>query len=89
MIALPFYNAILAHFPEVALNNIALYYMNDIVILSSTEEEGIKRFKKFLKIASEYGLEIKKNKCQFLQKRVEFLGFIIKEGTIQKKTLLQ
>lgn len=46
-------------------------------------EANIKRLKIILKIASEYGLEINTKKCQFLQRRVEYLGHSIKKYTIQ------
>lgn len=68
---------------ELTIENIALYYMDDIIVISSSMKEGIERLKRVLKIASEYGLDIKKSKCRFLQKRVEFFGYIIEEGKIQ------
>lgn len=70
-------------FRDLSLANIALYYMDDIIILSSTEEEGVKNLRKVLELASSFGLEIKKEKCQFLRKRVDFLGFIIEDGKVQ------
>lgn len=57
--------------------------MDDVIILSSTPEEGIERLKKVLDVAREYGLEIKKSKCQFLKRRVSFLGFIMENGKVQ------
>lgn len=70
-------------FRDLSLANMALYYMDDVIILSSTEEEGIANLEKVLEVASSYGLTIKKKKCQFLKKRVDFLGFIIEDGKVQ------
>ncbi|XP_072389569.1 uncharacterized protein [Diabrotica undecimpunctata] len=56
--------------------------MDGIIILSA-DIEGIYRLKLVLKLAQEHGLEIKKKKCQLLQKRVEFLGFVVEDRKIQ------
>lgn len=77
-------------FRELMMENIMLYYMDDIIVLSSTEEEGLKRLQRVLQVAKDYGLDLKKKKCQLLQKRIEFLGFIIEDGRVQpsnEKTL--
>ena len=56
--------------------------MDDLIIPSSTYEEGIDRLKLVLETASSYGLEIKKQKCQVLEKKLQFLGYIIEDGKI-------
>ncbi|KAG5895995.1 hypothetical protein JTB14_005101 [Gonioctena quinquepunctata] len=57
--------------------------MDDIVILSSTEEEGLERLRKVFQVAKDYGLDIKKRKCKLLKTQIEFLGFIIDDGRAQ------
>ncbi|GBN95717.1 Retrovirus-related Pol polyprotein from transposon 297 [Araneus ventricosus] len=68
-------------------DGIVLPYLDDIIILSSSFEEGIERLESVLSIASEYGLEINFNKSHFLKKRIEFLGHVIEDGKIIPSTL--
>lgn len=70
-------------FRPLLMENIVIYYMDDIIIPSCNYEEGLERLKMVLQVAKEYGLEIKKEKCQFLKERIEFLGFIIEDGKVQ------
>lgn len=58
-------------------------YMDDIVIPAKNEEEALDKLKRVLQLASEYGLNIKWKKCSLLQKRIEFLGQEIENGTIR------
>lgn len=77
-------------FRGLTTKNIMIFYMDDIVIPSSTYEEGIERLRMVLEVARDYGLEIKKSKCQFLKERVNFLGYIVENGKVQpsdEKTL--
>ncbi|GBM17825.1 Retrovirus-related Pol polyprotein from transposon 297 [Araneus ventricosus] len=48
-------------------DGIVLPYLDDIIILSSSFEEGIERVERVLSIASEYGLEINFNKSCFFE----------------------
>ncbi|GBN24637.1 Transposon Ty3-G Gag-Pol polyprotein [Araneus ventricosus] len=68
-------------------DGIVLPYLDDIIILSSSIEEGIERVERVLSIASEYGLEINFNKSHFLKKRIEFLGHVVEDGKIFPSTL--
>lgn len=70
-------------FRELSLKSVVLYYMDDLIILSSNEAQGIERLKLVFQIAQDYGLEIKKSKCQILKRRVNFLGFIVENGKVQ------
>lgn len=60
-----------------------IYYMDDLIIPSISEIEGLEKLEKVLDVASRYGLDIKTEKCQFLKKRVNFLGYIVENGKIQ------
>ncbi|GFX13293.1 retrovirus-related Pol polyprotein from transposon 297 [Trichonephila clavipes] len=55
---------------------------DDIVILAKNESEAIDRLKKVLKLSSDYGLEINFDKCQFLHRKIEFLGHIIENNKL-------
>ncbi|GBM01009.1 Retrovirus-related Pol polyprotein from transposon 297 [Araneus ventricosus] len=68
-------------------DGIVLPYLDDIIILSSSFEEGIERVERVLSIASEYGLEINFNKSHFLKKRIEFLGHVVEDRKIFPSTL--
>lgn len=63
-------------------NGTVIMYMDDIIIPSLTYNEGLEQLKQVLRTAENCGLNIKWKKCQFLQKQVEYLGFIITEGKI-------
>ncbi|GIY15407.1 retrovirus-related Pol polyprotein from transposon 17.6 [Caerostris extrusa] len=62
---------------------ILITYMDDLIIPSKDEVEGVEKLKVVLGVASKYGLEIKFKKCQFLKRNVEFLGHIVENGTIR------
>jgi len=57
--------------------------MDDIIVPSKDEEEGLEKLKRVFKVAEEYGLEINFKKCQFLKRKIEYLGYIIENGTIK------
>lgn len=54
-------------------DGILLIYV-DIIILAKDDFQALERLKMVFKIAQEYGLEINFKKCQFLLRRIEFLG---------------
>lgn len=68
-------------FSKEITEGIVIPYLNDLIIAAPDIEENIKRLKRILQTASEYGLDINIKKCQFLVKRVTFLGYVI-EGVI-------
>ncbi|GFT61271.1 retrovirus-related Pol polyprotein from transposon 17.6 [Trichonephila clavipes] len=56
--------------------------MDDLIISSADEEEGLRKLRNVLEVASKYGLEIQFKKCQFLKRKVEFLVHIVENGTV-------
>lgn len=56
--------------------------MDDLVIASITETENLEKLKRVLEVAANYGLNIKYSKCQFIQREVSFLGYVVKNGAI-------
>lgn len=69
-------------FRELVAEGTLVIYMDDIVIPAKDETEGIHRLEKVLKVAESNGLKIKWKKCQFLQKKINFLGYVIENSTI-------
>lgn len=58
-------------------------YMDDVVIPSETFEEGVEKLETFLKILKDANLTLNLRKCVFFKKEIEFLGHLVKDGTIQ------
>lgn len=56
--------------------------MDDIIILAQDKSEALDRLKTVLKVASEYGLELNMKKLKLLKRRIEFLGYIVENGSI-------
>ncbi|GBO46567.1 Retrovirus-related Pol polyprotein from transposon 17.6 [Araneus ventricosus] len=69
-------------FRDLIKENVAMIYLDDLVISSENETQGIERLQRVLKTASEYGLELNIKKCQFLKREIEFLGHRIKDGKL-------
>jgi len=75
-----FINAV---FRDLIRNKIVLTYMDDLIVLSENENDGLENLKSVLTTATQAGLAINWEKCSFLQRRVEFLGYIIENGTVR------
>lgn len=54
--------------------NGVICYIDDILITGTSDEEHLARLEEVLKRLKEYGLRVKKNKCEFFQSTVEYLG---------------
>ncbi|GFX47311.1 retrovirus-related Pol polyprotein from transposon 17.6, partial [Trichonephila clavipes] len=70
-------------FRDLTRKGIVISYLDDIVIPAKNEQEGLEKLKIIFEVAKKYGLEIKFKKCQFLKKKIEFLGHIVESGTIK------
>jgi len=82
-----FINAV---FRELIAKRIVLTYLDDLIVLSCTEKEGLNNLRIVLNKASDHGLNVNWSKCRFLQRRIEYLGYIIEEGCVKpakQKTL--
>ena len=73
-------------FKDLTASGIVVIYMDDLIVHSVNEVEGLERLEKILKIASEYNLLINWKKCQFLKTKVYYLGYIVEGGTIRPST---
>ncbi|GFX99441.1 retrovirus-related Pol polyprotein from transposon gypsy [Trichonephila clavipes] len=54
-----------------------IIYMDDLIIPSADEEEGLRKLRTVFEVASKYWLEIQFKKYQFLKRNVAFLGHIV------------
>ena len=52
----------------------ALIYLDDVIIISQTEEEHLTRVRVVFESFWEHGLKLKPSKCHFLGKEIAFLG---------------
>lgn len=75
-----FINAI---FRDLIKRKIVLLYMDDLIVLSANESDGLKNLEIVLNTASQAGLIINWRKCCFLRRAIEFLGHIIENGEIR------
>ncbi|GBO30486.1 Retrovirus-related Pol polyprotein from transposon 17.6 [Araneus ventricosus] len=70
-------------FRDLLKEGIVIIYMDDIIIPSFDEFDGIKRLSRGSQTVSEYGLEFNLKKCNILKSKIEFLGYIIEKGKIR------
>ena len=62
-------------------NEFAMGYLDDIIIFSKSEEEHLKHLEKIFRRLQEFGLKMKKEKCVFFKKHIQYLGHLVsKEG---------
>ncbi|PIC27952.1 hypothetical protein B9Z55_020036 [Caenorhabditis nigoni] len=52
-------------------------YLDDIIIVGSTEKEHKENLFKLFSRITEYGFRVKLEKCRFLEEEIKFLGFIV------------
>ncbi|GFW80264.1 retrovirus-related Pol polyprotein from transposon 17.6 [Trichonephila clavipes] len=57
--------------------------LRDLLIPSQNEAEGLNKLRLVLQTAADFGLELNLKKCNFLQRKNKFLGYIIENGTIK------
>ena len=56
-------------------------YLDDIIIFSKSEEEHLQHLEKIFRRLQEFGLKMKKEKCAFFKKHIQYLGHLVsKEG---------
>ena len=65
------------------LDDFVLVYIDDILVYSDTFEEHVQQVRKVLEKLEKAGLRLKMSKCEFHQKRVRFLGFVISDKGIE------
>ncbi|KAG7295050.1 hypothetical protein JYU34_022520 [Plutella xylostella] len=60
-----------------------MVFIDDVIIPATDYKEALERLTEVLKVAAEYGLQINWNKCELLTTKVEYLGYVIEDGTIR------
>ncbi len=70
------------YFHDMITEGWLVIYINDMLIYGANEEETRERTKRVLQRLQENDLFLKLEKCKFVEKEVEFLGMIVKEGKI-------
>lgn len=60
-----------------------LVYVDDVLLLSLTVDEGIELLRRVLKTLTEAGFSINLRKCSFLTKEVEYLGRVVGQGQVR------
>ncbi len=59
-------------------------YLDDILVTGKTDEEHLTNLDATLKRLEDYGLRVRKSKCEFFQTSVEYLGYVIDSGGLHK-----
>ena len=57
----------------------AMGYLDGIIIFSKTEEEHLEHLEKIFLKLREYGLKMKRQKCNFFKKHLQYLGHLVLE----------
>ncbi|CAK1595076.1 unnamed protein product [Parnassius mnemosyne] len=60
-----------------------LVYMDDVLSVSETVSEGLVRLDKLLETLSNSGFSFNFDKCSFMKKKIEYLGYTISSGEIR------
>lgn len=69
-------------FRELIRRNIVFTYMDDLIVPGLDDEEAFNRLVIVMEVAAENGLNFNLKKCKFLQRKVEYLGHVIENGTV-------
>ena len=57
----------------------AIGYLDNIIIFSRTEKEHLEHLEKIFRKLREYGLKMKREKCNFFKKHLQYLGHLVLE----------
>ena len=61
---------------------IVVIYMYDLIVSSKDDKEGLDELRTVLEVTCMYGLQLELMKCQFLKRKVEFLGYTVEDNAI-------
>lgn len=59
-------------------------FVDDIIVTGRTRQEHLENLRRLLQVLLDAGLKLKRSKCAFFQKSVEFLGHVISKDGITK-----
>ena len=54
-------------------------YLDDIIIFSSNEKEHLQHIEEIFKRLERFGLKMKREKCDFFKRHIQYLGHLIAE----------
>lgn len=77
-----FQRALMIALGELA-NTYVIVYVDDLLIVSETEEQGLERLNTVLEVLTKAGFSLNLKKCSFLKTRVQFLGYEVEAGEIR------
>lgn len=60
-----------------------LVYVDDVLIMSNTIDEGISRLREVLKTLTDAGFSINLHKCCFLATQIEYFGRVVSQGQVR------
>lgn len=70
-------------FKDLLRDGTLIIYLDDLIIPANDEIEALEKLTRVLETASKFGLELNLKKCQFMKRKINFLGHIIENGTIR------
>jgi len=70
-------------FRTLIAKGIVVVYLDDILIFTEIEEEHEQVVRRVLEVLAEYKLFLCLEKCEFHQKRIEYLGLVISENKVK------
>lgn len=62
---------------------VVMVYMDDLIVPAANEIENIERVQRVLEVAQNNGLAIRFDKCEFVRRRVSFLGHILENNSVR------
>ena len=65
------------------IDDFVIVYMDDLLIYSKTSEDHERHLRAVLQRMQEHGLRARVHKCRFLQKEVDYLGYIVGTGQVK------
>jgi len=70
-------------FRTLIAEGIVVVYLDDILIFTRTEKEHKQVVRRVLEVLAEHKLFLRPEKCEFHQKRIEYLGLVISENKVE------
>jgi len=70
-------------FRTLIAEGIVVVYLDNILIFTRTEKEDKQAVRRVLEVLAEYKLFLRPEKCEFHQKRIEYLGLVILENKVE------
>ena len=57
-------------------------YIDDLIVYSNTWKEHLDRLERLLNALRKDNLVVKLSKCEFVHAQVEYLGYVVGQGTV-------